>query len=165
MAKSPVQGWRRILEILGKLRMDYRIIVRSEGDLDAKYSILLKPMNWFILISTFLVLGWVVVGGLLLYTPLGYYFPGFHNRSWQDQVIEQTRRLDSLQHQLELHEVRMAILRRELLGEDSVLYQNLPRRELGVKYGVEWLDSSLGDADSLLKLEVEKEFSKLRQKK
>lgn len=61
----------RFLRFWRKMRLDYRIIVRTEGELDAIVNVRLRPLNWFVLLSTVLVLGWLFFGALLLYTPLG----------------------------------------------------------------------------------------------
>ncbi|NDH68377.1 MAG: polymer-forming cytoskeletal protein, partial [Gammaproteobacteria bacterium] len=116
------------------MRLDYRIIVRTEGELDAIVNVRLRPLNWFVLLSTVLVLGWLFFGALLLYTPLGGYMPGAANRDWQRQVVEQTRRLDSLEEVLQTSRSQWSVLRREWLGEDSLLYQDLPLPTVGQNY-------------------------------
>ncbi|NBW32472.1 MAG: hypothetical protein EBR22_00765 [Cytophagia bacterium] len=141
------------------MRLDYRIIVRTEGELDAIVNIRLRPLNWFFLLSTVLVLGWLFFGALLLYTPLGGYMPGSANRDWQRQVVEQTRRLDSLEEHLQTSRNQWSVLRMEWLGEDSLLYQDLPLPTVGQNYHPDSLLDPSGWADSLLRLEVEKEFA------
>jgi predicted membrane protein len=143
----------RFLRFWRKMRLDYRIIVRTEGELDAIVNVRLRPLNWFVLLSTVLVLGWLFFGALLLYTPLGGYMPGAANRDWQRQVVEQTRRLDSLEEVLQTSRSQWSVLRREWLGEDSLLYQDLPLPTVGQNYHPN------GWADSLLRLEVEREFA------
>ena len=149
----------RFLRFWRKMRLDYRIIVRTEGELDAIVNVRLRPLNWFVLLSTVLVLGWLFFGALLLYTPLGGYMPGAANRDWQRQVVEQTRRLDSLEEVLQTSRSQWSVLRREWLGEDSLLYQDLPLPTVGQNYHPDSLLDPNGWADSLLRLEVEREFA------
>ena len=149
----------RFLRFWRKMRLDYRIIVRTEGELDAIVNVRLRPLNWFVLLSTVLVLGWLFFGALLLYTPLGGYMPGAANRDWQRQVVEQTRRLDSLEEYLQTSRSQWSVLRREWLGEDSLLYQDLPLPTVGLNYHPYSLLDPNGWADSLLRLEVEREFA------
>jgi len=149
----------RFLRFWRKMRLDYRIIVRTEGELDAIVNVRLRPLNWFVLLSTVLVLGWLFFGALLLYTPLGGYMPGAANRDWQRQVVEQTRRLDSLEEVLQTSRSQWSVLRREWLGEDSLLYQDLPLPNVGQNYHSDSLLAPNGWADSLLRLEVEREFA------
>lgn len=149
----------RFLRFWRKMRLDYRIIVRTEGELDAIVNVRLRPLNWFVLLSTVLVLGWLFFGALLLYTPLGGYMPGAANRDWQRQVVQQTRRLDSLEEYLQTSRSQWSVLRREWLGEDSLLYQDLPLPTVGLNYHPDSLLDPNGWADSLLRLEVEREFA------
>ncbi len=149
----------RFLRFWRKMRLDYRIIVRTEGELDAIVNVRLRPLNWFVLLSTVLVLGWLFFGALLLYTPLGGYMPGAANRDWQRQVVEQTRRLDSLEEVLQTSRSQWSVLRREWLGEDTLLYQDLPLPTVGQNYHPDSLLAPNGWADSLLRLEVEREFA------
>ena len=141
------------------MRLDYRLIVRSEGDLHAKVNILLRPWDWLVLISTLLVVGWLFFGAILVYTPLGSYLPGNNRRKWEKQVVLQGQRIDSLEACVLMTQRKMSVLRREILGEDSILYQDLPRPDVGYSYGIELLDTALGRADSLLRWEVEREFA------
>lgn len=152
-------GIASIVDFWRKMRLDYRLILRSEGDLHAKVNILLRPWNWLVLISTFLVLGWLFFGAILVYTPLGSYLPGNSRGKWERRVLLQSQKIDSLEACVALSQQNLSTLRREILGEDSLLYQDLPRPDVGYSYGVEILDTALGTADSLLRLEVEREFA------
>lgn len=148
-----------ILDFWRKMRLDYRLILRSEGDLHAKVNILLRPWNWVVLISTLLVLGWLFFAAILIYTPLGMYLPGSNRNKLERQVLIQGQKIDSLETYLIVNQRNMSILRREILGEDTFLYQDLPRPDVGYSYGLEILDTAMGKADSLLRLEVEREFA------
>jgi len=156
---KPFRFVRLLVDFWRKMRLDYRLIVRSEGDLHAKINILLRPWDWLVLISTFLVVGWLFFGAILVYTPLGSYLPGNNRRKWEKQVVLQGQRIDSLEASIRMNQRNMSILRREILGEDSFQYQDLPKPDVGYSYGMELLDTALGRADSLLRWEVEREFA------
>ena len=55
---KPFRFVRLLVDFWRKMRLDYRLIVRSEGDLHAKINILLRPWNWLVLISTFLAVSY-----------------------------------------------------------------------------------------------------------
>jgi len=156
---KPFRTVASIVDFWRKMRLDYRLILRSEGDLHAKVNILLRPWDWLVLISTVLVLGWLFFGALLVYTPLGSYLPGNSQEKWERRVLLQSQKIDSLEASVEMSRRNLATLRREILGEDSMLYRDLPRPEVGHSYGIELLDTALGKADSLLRQEVEREFA------
>ncbi len=156
---KPFRIVRLIVDFWRKMRLDYRLIVRSEGDLHAKINILLRPWDWLVLISTFLVVGSLFFGAILVYTPLGSYLPGNNRRKWERQVVLQRQKIDSLEAYVQMNQKNMSALRREILGDDSMLYQDLPRPDVGYSYGIELLDTALGRADSLLRWEVEREFA------
>ncbi|MBM3936731.1 MAG: hypothetical protein FJ343_06235 [Sphingomonadales bacterium] len=156
---KPLRILRSIVDFWRKMRLDYRLILRSEGDLHAKVNILLRPWNWLVLISTFLVVGWLFFGAILVYTPLGSYLPGNNRRKWERQVVIQSQKIDSLEVYVKMCQANMSALRREILGEDSTIYQDLAKPDVGYSYGIELLDTALGRADSLLRWEVEREFA------
>jgi hypothetical protein len=156
---KPFRAFASFVDFWRKLRLDYRLILRSEGDLHAKVNILLRPWNWLVLISTFLVLGWLFFGAILIYTPLGSYLPGNSRGKWERRVLIQSQKIDSLEACIEMTQRNLSTLRREILGEDSMLYRDLPRPDVGYSYGIELLDTALGTADSLLRQEVEREFA------
>jgi hypothetical protein len=85
--------------------------------------------------------------------------PGNSRGKWERRVLIQSQKIDSLEACVEMTQRNLSTLRREILGEDSMLYRDLPRPDVGYSYGIELLDTALGTADSLLRQEVEREFA------
>lgn len=68
----------------------------NDETLQERASIVLKPLNVFILISVVIVVFTTVIVLLLFYTPLKEYIPGFDKTDYIRIKLEQDRRIDSL---------------------------------------------------------------------
>lgn len=69
----------------------------NDETLQERASIVLKPMNVFILISMVVVVFTTAIVLLFFYTPLKYYIPGYDNTGIMRQKIQQDMRIDSLE--------------------------------------------------------------------
>lgn len=133
-------GIASIVDFWRKMRLDYRLILRSEGDLHAKVNILLRPWNWLVLISTFLVLGWLFFGAILVYTPLGSYLPGNSRGKWERRVLLQSQKIDSLEACVALSQQNLSTLRREILGKTPCCIRICPGLMWGIVTGLKsWI--------------------------
>ncbi|MGV3596372.1 MAG: hypothetical protein ACO1PI_00815 [Bacteroidota bacterium] len=80
-----------------RLKNKYRLIIMNDGTLQERASIVLKPMNVFILFSMLLVVFTTLIVLLLFYTPLKEYIPGFDKTDYLRMQMEQEARIDSLE--------------------------------------------------------------------
>jgi hypothetical protein len=69
----------------------------NDETLQERASIVLKPMNVFILFSVLLVIFTTFIVLVLFYTPLKEYVPGFDKTDYLRIKLEQDTRLDSLE--------------------------------------------------------------------
>ena len=69
----------------------------NDETLQERASIVLKPMNVFILLSVVIVVFTTAIVLLFFYTPLKYYIPGYDNTGILRQKIQQDMRIDSLE--------------------------------------------------------------------
>jgi hypothetical protein len=80
-----------------RLKNKYRLIVMNDGTLQERVSIVLKPMNVFILFSVLVVVFTTFIVLLLFYTPLKEYIPGFDKTDYLRMQLQQDARIDSLE--------------------------------------------------------------------
>ena len=62
-----------------KIRENYRLIVRNDGTLEEKISVVLTPLNLILLVSGTFVLFTILILSLIFYTPLKEFIPGTAN--------------------------------------------------------------------------------------
>lgn len=84
-------------KFIKRLRNRYRLIVMNDETLQERASVVLKPMNVFILFSVLLVIFTTFIVLVLFYTPLKEYVPGFDKTDYLRIKLEQDARLDSLE--------------------------------------------------------------------
>lgn len=69
----------------------------NDETLHESASVVLKPMNVFVLFSVLLVVFTTIIVMLLFYTPLKEYIPGFDKTDYMRIKLQQDARLDSLE--------------------------------------------------------------------
>lgn len=84
-------------KFIKKLKNKYRLIVVNDETLHESASVVLKPMNVFVLFSVLLVVFTTIIVMLLFYTPLKEYIPGFDKTDYMRIKLQQDARLDSLE--------------------------------------------------------------------
>ena len=72
-------------------------MVVNDETLHESASVVLKPMNVFVLFSMLLVVFTTIIVLLLFYTPLKEYIPGFDKTDYLRIKLKQDARLDSLE--------------------------------------------------------------------
>lgn len=84
-------------KFIKRLKNKYRLIVVNDETLHESASVVLKPLNVFILFSTFAVIFTTLIVLLLFYTPLKEYVPGFDKTDYIKMKLEQDAKFDSLE--------------------------------------------------------------------
>ncbi len=84
-------------KFIKRLKNKYRLIVVNDETLNESASVVLKPLNVFILFSTFAVIFTTLIVLLLFYTPLKEYVPGFDKTDYIKMKLEQDAKFDSLE--------------------------------------------------------------------
>ena len=80
-----------------KIRENYRLIVRNDGTLEEKISVVLTPLNLILLVSGTFVLFTILILSLIFYTPLREFVPGTANSFDLREKMELQSKLDSLE--------------------------------------------------------------------
>lgn len=84
-------------KFIKRLKNKYRLIVVNDETLHESASVVLKPLNVFILFSMLAVVFTTAIVLLLFYTPLKEYIPGFDKTDYIRIKLQQDAKFDSLQ--------------------------------------------------------------------
>lgn len=77
-------------------RFKYKISILNENTLEEVVSLRVSKMNRFSVLLSALILVFVIVACVLIFTPLRNYLPGYMNSELRSQVVENALKFDSL---------------------------------------------------------------------
>lgn len=141
-------------KIINRLKNKYRLVILHESTYAEKFSMLLSPLNVilvFAMLSLFIVL---VVLGVIVFTPLKEFIPGYSDTSVQVNAFRAAELADSLEAEARKNEQYLANLKRILAGED--LSEDTSQQHPAVeKY--ENISFQRSVEDSLLRQKIETE--------
>jgi murein DD-endopeptidase MepM/ murein hydrolase activator NlpD len=113
MTDSEVQKPESFLD---KLRHKFRVVLMTDDTFQEIASYQLTQLNIYIAVSTVLVAVVALVVGLIVYTPLKQYIPGYGDYDLRKQVLELSMRSDSLEEALDDHRVYIESLQKMFTG-------------------------------------------------
>ncbi len=106
-------------KLITRLRNKYKLVLMKATTYEEKISIILTPLNVFIVFSSLFILFSFLIISLILYTPLKYYVPGFSDDfELKKQNIELSLKLDSLLLANEQNEKYLNSVKLILKGEN-----------------------------------------------
>lgn len=145
---------RKKKRIIKRLKNKYRLVILHESTYAEKFSMLLSPLNVilvFAMLSLFIVL---VVLGVIIFTPLKEFIPGYSDTSVQINAFRAAEKADSLELEARRNEQYLANLKRILAGEDLSEDSVQPNDDIE-KY--ENISFQRSVEDSLLRQKIETE--------
>ena len=143
-----------------RLRHQYRLVVMNNDTFEEVGSYQLTLLNLYVWTSVLLLALVLLVGSLIVFTPLRRYIPGYGDVSLQPKITQLNREMDSLQAQLTYQEAYANNFRKILVGD----LEGFGEEETA---GTELVDSLIESPpriaeDEALRLELEQE--ELRQR-
>ena len=105
-------------KISTKFRNRYRIILRTDENLEEKVSFVLTPLNMLLAVCVGLFVFGTILYLLLAYTPLNHIFPTKSAKYSNMEQYEMLQRIDSLEISLSQLKFQSEILNKILEGED-----------------------------------------------
>ncbi len=106
--------WQRFREHLNDT---YRLVVMNEETFEEVRSFQLSFSNFYLILSSIVVVVAIGVIALLAFTPIKKYLPGFGDVAQRDEVVALTRQVDELEEQL-IAQMEYAENFRRLVGGD-----------------------------------------------
>ena len=136
------------------IKRKHRFVVMDTDTFKEKFSFQLSGINLFVAIGITVIVLIILTTVLIAFTPLREWIPGYTDNAAVEQTYANSRKLDSLQVQLENQEwmvaTMQAVLRGETVGEPLQQDSVTTLQQLTAEY-------RRSKEDSLLRLEVERE--------
>lgn len=113
-------------KIKKKLVKKYRLVVLTEDSFEEKFSFKLTRLNVFVfggLFSLFLI---VITSGLIIYTPLKEYIPGFESPQLKKDALSLNFQLDSIEQKMHALELYTESMKPILIGDKAIEMDALP---------------------------------------
>ncbi|MDO3695844.1 M23 family metallopeptidase [Wenyingzhuangia sp. chi5] len=104
----------------------YRLVVLTEESFEEKFSFKLTRLNVFVFGGLFSVFLITFTAGLIIYTPLKEYIPGFESPDLKKNAINLNFHLDSLEQQMHALELYTESIKPALLGDKAIEMDVLP---------------------------------------
>lgn len=99
-----------------KLRFKYRISMVNEDTLTENWYLRLSKLGIFFSVSFLLLISFVLLALVIWFTPLRNYLPGY-NENIRQALLEESLRVDSLTHELDMQTQYLGIIRDVVAGE------------------------------------------------
>ncbi len=143
------------------IKRKHRFVVMDTDTFKEKFSFQLSGINLFVTIGITIIVLITLTTVLIAFTPLREWIPGYTNNEAVEQTYANSRKLDSLQVQLENQEwmvaTLQAVLRGEVIGEAPVQDSSSTLEQVATVY-------RRSKEDSLLRLDVETEDNRYQVK-
>jgi murein DD-endopeptidase MepM/ murein hydrolase activator NlpD len=97
--------WNALKERLQNLRHIYRLVIMNDETFEEVGSYRLTMLNFYILLSSIVVVVAIIVVALIAVTPLKKYIPGYGTGIAQQEVRVLTRSIDSLEAEIEAYDL------------------------------------------------------------
>ncbi|MGY5355043.1 M23 family metallopeptidase [Wenyingzhuangia sp. IMCC45467] len=143
-----------------KLVKKYRLVVLTEESFEEKFSFKLTRLNVFVFGGLFSVFLIIFTSGLIVYTSLKEYIPGFESPELKKNAINLNFKLDSLEQNMYALELYTESMKPALLGEKAMEMDVLP---FVTKEGESVYQSGIVNNDSIHH-KLEKLYTLLQEK-
>lgn len=110
---------------IAKKRKLYRLVVLRDDSFEELGSLRLTKSNLVVLVSTLTVVLVLITSLLFIFTPIKYYLTGSSDDP-RDELLALTFRADSIEQQMNMHNVQMSNLQSILSGEVDTTKKKLP---------------------------------------
>lgn len=146
--------WNALKERLQNLRHIYRLVIMNDETFEEVGSYRLTMLNFYILLSSIVVVVAIIVVALIAVTPLKKYIPGYGTGIAQQEVRVLTRSIDSLEAEIEAYDLYYENVQKMLVNkvetEDDI------RRSGEVEGSLDSIEPvEPSDVDEQLRKEVE----------
>ena len=138
-----------------RLLNKYRLVVLNEDTYEEKLSYKLNKLNIFLLIALISITLVITTVGLIAFTSVKEYIPGYDSTVLRQKAIKNIELLDSLQFVVNKNQTFINSVGAVILGE--VTEEELTQKNILIKPDLSELDFKTHKEDSLLRSLVQKE--------
>ena len=138
-----------------RLLNKYRLVVLNEDTYEEKLSYRLNKLNIFLLVALISLTLVITTIGLIAFTSIKEYIPGYDSTALRQNAIKNIELLDSLERVVNKNQTFINSVGAVILGE--ITEEELESKKVLTKIDVSELDFKTNKEDSLLRSLVEKE--------
>ncbi|OJX90707.1 MAG: hypothetical protein BGP01_04845 [Paludibacter sp. 47-17] len=106
--------WKQFLQ---KMRFKYRLSILNENTLEETWHVKLSRIKVYMYGSLFLIVTFLTLAVLIIYTPIKYYLPGYNGADNRVEIIGQSMQIDSLLTQMNYQSTYLEVLKTIISGE------------------------------------------------
>lgn len=103
--------------LMEKLRDKYRLVVMNDETFEEMVSFKLTPLSVYAAISSLIVITAILVTGLIIWTPLKRYIPGYGDFQRDSEISELVGKTRSLERELEAQRLYISNVQKILTGD------------------------------------------------
>jgi hypothetical protein len=107
----------KLKPFIEKLRFKYRVSILNENTLEESWYVRLSRYSVFMLVSTFILVTFILLTILIFSTPISHYLPGYGETGNRSSIIKESMRTDSLIRQVDLQEGYVDIIKGIITGK------------------------------------------------
>ena len=107
----------KLKPFIEKLRFKYRVSILNENTLEESWHVRLSRYSVFMLVSTFILVTFILLTILIFSTPISHYLPGYGETGNRTSIIKESMRTDSLIQQVDLQEGYVDIIKGIITGK------------------------------------------------
>jgi len=107
-------------DFMEKMRFKFRISITNENTLEETWYTRLSRLNVVLFLTGIFLLTFILLTLLIYTTPLRNYLPGYGDSGNRTAIVQQSIRADSLQHQVELMNAYLQVLKENIVGNPDV---------------------------------------------
>lgn len=144
-------------KIKRKLLDKYRLVILTENTFEERLSFKLTRLNVFVTATLFLIVLFTGTYGLIAYTPLREYIPGYSSTELKKRAMALNYKTDSLQRVISMNELYFSSIKKVLQGDVSAVEFNKDSIIESIKVEASEVDFNPSLEDSLLREKVSKE--------
>lgn len=111
-------------KIKRKLLDKYRLVILTENTFEERLSFKLTRLNVFVTATLFLIVLFTGTYGLIAYTPLREYIPGYSSTELKKRAMALNYKTDSLQRVISMNELYFSSIKKVLQGDVSAVEFN-----------------------------------------
>lgn len=115
------------------MNFQYRVSVMNENTLEEAWHVRLSRLKVFTFASLLVIITFVLLTFLIIWTPIRYYLPGFSGSDNRVEIINKAMKVDSLLLQMDMHSTYLTVLKSlisgEIIDEDFPLIDSVSLQE------------------------------------
>jgi len=140
-------------KFISRIKDKYRLVIYRDSTFEEVLHFRLSKLNIFSIIGSFVLLLIIGVTFLIAFTPIREFIPGYPDGNIRRNILMNTIKLDSLEHELQIRDLYFENLNNIISGKEPVNFEN--SQDTTTRY--ENISFTKSVYDSILRRQIEEE--------